>query len=268
MASNALRLNVPVVLLLLGLFGSACSRAPSYPVPDLPGFAESFPEIDSVWMAEKFHLSQADGVFVLRADGTLYTQKLGSSPTQDVTPKPKEQLSYLWYRGLDMSNPSRIAQLPTILFLIEPGCKAEIFVGMFWLCHSLEITQDTYFVEWNQERMIPQRTRISGSHCLNYPEYGLILDVETSQSSSGAWHFRWGNPWGSFNGVPLDQVIEEKPYPWTEVETFPKLIAQLKARFQLDKTIHLRMHPDQLISEVLELVEAFHLEGFQYVELN
>lgn len=253
----------------MGLASPACYRAPSYPNPDLPGFTESFPQIDSAWLAEKFHQSQADGVFVLMANGTLHTQKLGSLPTPNLAPKPKDQPYFMWYREMDYRNPSRIAQLPTILFLIEPGCKADVFADAFEICHAVEITQDTYVVEWNQEGMIEQRTRNYASHTQNYPEYGLMLKVQTAESSSGAWHFRWGNPMGVIDGsLFLDQGIEEKPYPWTEVETLPNLIAQLKANFQFDKTIHLRMNRNQLVSEILQLVEAFHQAGFQYVQIN
>ena len=268
MLSKALYLKASAAFLLMGLISSSCSRAPSYPTPDLPGFEESFPQIDSDWLAEKFHQSQADGVFVLMADGTLHTQQLGRPPTPDIAPKPKKQLSYLWYRELDYHNPARIAQLPTILFLIEPGCKAEILVDMFEICHAIEATQDTYLVEWNQENMIEQRTRNYASHTQNYPEYGIFLEVEAAQSSSGTWHYRWGNPMGAFNGAPLDQEITEQPYPWTELETLPALIAQLKANFQLDKTIHLRMNRNQRISEILKQVEAFHQAGFRYVQIN
>jgi len=174
-----------VVCILLGLMSLGCSRSPRYPIPELPGLEESFPQIDSEWLAEKFHLSQADGVFVLLADGTLHTQKLGCSPTPDIAPKQKEQLYYLWYREMDYSNPNRVAQLPTILFLIEPGCRADVFVDMFEICHSVILTQDTYLAEWNQQLLIPQRTRNFGSHTQNYPEYGIFLKVETAESSSG-----------------------------------------------------------------------------------
>lgn len=129
-------------------------------------------------------------------------------------------------------------------------------------------TEDATLLIWNQDQSLAQRTRNWASHTRNYPEHGIFLEVEIGLASSGDWHYRWGSPWGKHDGADYREVITEKPYPWTEVETLPELIRQLKANFQLDKTIHLRPDDTQPVEQVLHILDTLHQSGFLYVALS
>lgn len=258
-------------LLLLLPMASACGKGEPEVVVDLPlpGFTEVYPGIDPAWLAAKLEETGAQGVFVLEKDGAFRTQHVGDAMRPRIPADFFEgRKAYEAYRELEVETTEFLAHLPHALILVEPGCTCRELFKVLGICNAMKGTEDATLSLWNMDHPIPQRTRSWASHTRNYPEYGIFLEVEIGLASSGDWHYRWGSPWGKHVGADYREVITEKPYPWTEVETLPELIRQLKDRFKLDKTIHLRPDDTQPVEHVLLIMDTLLQSGFLYVELD
>lgn len=245
---------------------SSCSKPEAPLLSSLSGFSEEYPAIDLPWLERLLLEEEANGVFVVDNAGQLRTQVLGGQLTPPIKTSLLNEENVSWAKEQDFSSQEVVAQMVLPLVLLEEGTTYKELSEALTLSSHLRGTASVGLAMWNSNLLVTQVTSPRVSHSANYPEYGLILQVEMSGTSSGDLHFRWGNPSGQVSGSTRGPIHEE-PYEWTEVETLENLIMQLRGKFKLDKTIHLKPSDEQSVGPILAIVDQLHRAGFLYVEL-
>lgn len=228
---------------------------------------EQFQGIDLNWLEQTLETADEDGLLLLTSQGALYPIPANGTPGEPVW---MNEISDI---GLVRGGYQDLRERPEWQGLGRPLLILPVDANALWLrkteaiCASMTGTEEMLFILWGGNDLHSQVTRCWSSHCADYPAIGIDLLVQSGASSSSAWHFRWGNPYGRYTWQD-GEVPTEAPYPYTEVETAEELVAQLQSRFPPEKVVHFRPADDQPVSEVLRLKRAFHEAGFLYVDLE
>ena len=252
---------------LAGIAFVGCGQEPQPSLAILPGLLEEYPELDASWLAEALTETQASGIVVVEKEGRMRTQRLHGSLTPPIETSTLRYEALNWTGTLDIDSEDVVAQLDLPLVLIEPGGLFEDLDAVLVVSSYFRFCEKAAFSLWNQDKLFWQVTSPRVSHNANYPEYGLILFVETLQDEEGAWLFRWGNPRGYSTGSN-PAPINEEPYPWASVRYLNELISVLSAQFKFDKTIHLNPKSDQPVVDVLDIIHSLQEAGFLYVDIQ